>query len=275
MASPSVDACKLSACDVLHISEQIVENHRSLDEKGLYADRDAEARAVIESLTAAFEALKCDDAVAAIQQALEGDRMIHQVLYDRSWWWRFRTRFQPMVVLYNLAILAYLLFAGGWRLNATEVPAWLLLPEEIWQIPVAVLAFGAAGAVLRVFYWLHLKVAKGQNRPRNQLGYFLAPWIGALFGAIVYVVVRAGLWTFQGEATESGEPKLWAVLALAALAGFSWDWIIQWLENVMDRTAKRGGVPAKQAESTAGGATGSSAKPAQLPRPPVETKPGE
>lgn len=242
---------KLSAHEVQQITEDVEDNFLALLEKGLFADRDAQANDVIQSLTAALEALASGDAIAGNRHMLEADLIIHQVVYDRPSWWRFRLRYQPLIVLYNLAILAYLFVAGGWTLDPSTAPSWLLLPEEIWKVPVAVLAFGTAGAVLRVFYHLQSKVSAGELRPRNQLGYLLAPWIGALFGALVFAIVRAGLWTLQGEDTELSSP--WAVMALAALAGFSWEWITEWLKNVMSQIAKRGGASPKPPASAPSG----------------------
>lgn len=253
MADPPAELTKLSAADVLAITEGVEESFRSLLEKGLFDDCDSAAKDVIQSLTEAFTALESGDAVTGNRHMLQADHVIHQVLYNRTWWWRFHNRFQPLIVLYNLLILAQLFYAGGWEHDPATTPKWLLLPVEIWGIPIEVLAFGAVGAILRVLYWMHRKVAAGEFRPRIQLGYFLAPWIGALFGALVYAIVKAGLWTFQGEAAEDAGLKLWAVLALAALAGFSWEWITEWMANVMSKIAQRGGVPPKEPAADAGG----------------------
>ena len=253
------DTARLSAADVFGLAERLEERFRDLLEAGLFEGLEDEAAKAIDLLSSAFMELERGDAVQANRRVLDADQLIHEAVYTRSWWWRFKRQYRPAIVVYNMVILVIVLAVGA----GNAVSSILGIPtaglgKPIWGIPPEVLAFGCLGAILRTFYWVGQKTARGTLRPQFQLSYVLAPWIGLLFGALVYAVVKAGLWTLQGDVAQDSEVQLWAVYALAALAGYRWEWVTERLAQLMTKT------------SVSPPASATSSKPAD---PPAETSP--
>jgi hypothetical protein len=59
---------------------------------------------------------------------------------------------------------------------------------------------------------------------------FSAPFIGGILGAIVYVTIIAGLIILDTD-TE-GKPRNFVVMALAAFAGYNWNWAIKRFKSI-------------------------------------------
>lgn len=220
---------------VISHAEEVGDLFRVQLEKGLFCGEDADKRAetVANLLVRSYLRLREGRPEVALNEVLTAERIILDAYYKRSKNWRFFHRYQPFLLVYYILLTLYLFVLGGNLLKDVNLPGFLVVPQAIWGVPLEVLAFGAGGAILRGFYWFSFKVGRRQFRPHFQLAYYVAPWIGALFGALVYVVIRAGLWTFQGSEVSFQEP--WAVLGLAALSGYSWEWVTGWLDRIMKK----------------------------------------
>ena len=225
----------LDLAEVFARAQEIDDLFRIQLEKGLFdaADSDPRISQINDLLFRAYTFIRNKTPEQAVRALFEAESILLNAFYGRHWMWRFWQRFHPLLVGYFVLLLGYLFIAGSNIFQDPDLPRILMIPGEIWGIPVEMFVFGAGGAILRGIYWLMFKTSVRQFRPHFNLAYFLAPWVGALFGGMVYVVVRAGLWTFQGTAADASEP--WGILGVAALAGYSWEWITGALGVVLDK----------------------------------------
>ncbi|TDD88482.1 hypothetical protein E1293_06245 [Actinomadura darangshiensis] len=107
---------------------------------------------------------------------------------------------------------------GGTAPDAKTVhfPGWSPRMSRETSLFVIVMAAGALGGVahvLRSFYWY---VGNRSLRRSWLLMYLLLPFVGALFGLIVYLVVRGGLTSPAGGASDVNP---YGIAAIAALVG--------------------------------------------------------
>lgn len=215
------------------------------------------------SLESCFELIRnarlmvIDDRVEdAAKTMSEADAILHRVYWEKSTFWRFR-RHAPLEFLYLAGIMLLVLGAStSWRPAVLEgIPK---LDGEVWGVPAAVLAWGALGAVLRSLYWLHLQVGRRIYRSYFSLTHLCAPLIGALFGALAYLLLRAGLLTMGGGAAEEAQNQIFPS-AVALLFGFNWEPLLDWVKNLR--------VPSKRSDDR-------SASPKKAP-PVVKNENGE
>lgn len=102
------------------------------------------------------------------------------------------------------------------RTMTVELPGWSPTVSRETSLFVVVLVAGALGAVvhvLRSFYWY---VGNRALRRSWLMMYLLLPFVGALYGLIVYLVVRGGLTSPLGGASDVNP---YGITAIAALVG--------------------------------------------------------
>ncbi|GAA4233274.1 hypothetical protein GCM10022254_35380 [Actinomadura meridiana] len=100
--------------------------------------------------------------------------------------------------------------------KTVHLPGWSPTVSRETSLFIVVMAAGALGAiahVLRSFYWY---VGNRALRRSWLMMYLLLPFIGALFGLVVYLVVRGGLTSPLGGASDVNP---YGVAAIAALVG--------------------------------------------------------
>jgi hypothetical protein len=112
-----------------------------------------------------------------------------------------------------------------------------------WNIPFKELGFellamqaviwGMIGGLFQDIWYLWRHVKNRDYRNTWMIQYFSAPFIGGILGAIVYVTIIAGLIILDTD-TE-GKPRDFVVMALAAFAGYNWNWAIKRFESIGDR----------------------------------------
>lgn len=146
---------------------------------------------------------------------------------ERGFRWRLFTLHQVHLSYHLVALFAVLygLFCAPDLATGFE-------NARLWTIPVSVLVFGALGGVLRGLYWLYRKVQTRTFRPQLTMPELTSPWIGLLFGALVYLLMLAGVMTFgTGASGGTGGGGVSGVgpaqLAAAFLAGYSWEWVLK------------------------------------------------
>lgn len=59
--------------------------------------------------------------------------------------------------------------------------------------------------------------------------FFSAPFIGGIFGDIIYLVIAAGLVVLSKDVAAG--PRELVVLAAAAFAGYNWEWALKRFEG--------------------------------------------
>src|SRR5215211_2773831 len=122
--------------------------------------------------------------------------------------------------------------------------------------------WGTVGAILRGLWFLKDKVSDRRYRNSFRIYLISTPFLGGLFGAILYFMIVAGLFIIapaqaptilsnqtnisefnatttspqtgpmnQANGTSAGNVSTLAVIPLAALAGFNWEWAIMILKR--------------------------------------------
>jgi hypothetical protein len=120
------------------------------------------------------------------------------------------------------------------------------------------------GAILRGLWFLKDKVSDRRYRNSFRIYLISTPFLGGLFGAILYFMIVAGLFIIapaqapailsnqttiaepnattttasqtgpmnQTNGTSAGNVSTLAIIPLAALAGFNWEWAIMILKRI-------------------------------------------
>jgi hypothetical protein len=197
----------LNAQKLLERAEQLEDLARTLVETGL-----DKLKETFDHVRTARVAALDNELPKAADELNKGDMVLHDVIFARSRWWRMTHIHQfPLFTYYVGAAVVFLVV--GRREAAAELP--------VWNIPLAVYAFGGIGAVLRGIWYLHRQVARRIYRPVFLLAHLSAPLIGCLFGMVSYLLLRASLMTLDLGSTDLSDKG--SPLALALLAGFSWE----------------------------------------------------
>jgi hypothetical protein len=122
--------------------------------------------------------------------------------------------------------------------------------------------WGTIGAILRGLWFLKDKVSDRRYRNSFRIYLLSTPFLGGLFGAIFYFMIVAGLFviapgqatgilnqtttelnasgttasqtesTDQADGTSAENVSTLAIIPLAALAGFNWEWAIIILKRI-------------------------------------------
>lgn len=192
-------------------------------EFGLFSDESGLSDAIIQKIEEA-RTKTADGALAAAATTLsQGERDLHAALERRSSLWRAVHLYQLPVGFYYLVTFAVLLSLG---LAIDESASVRLL-----GVPVGVAVAGALGAVLRGIWWLYRQVARRLYRPHFVLAHLLAPFIGALFGLLAFLLLQAGVLSLgasdDAKLDEAALPR-----AVAFFAGFSWEWMVGKLDQL-------------------------------------------
>jgi hypothetical protein len=139
-----------------------------------------------------------------------------------KFWWRFKYCYGGPALLYLLSmfvtILVVWLFFSSSLSNSTFlwVPSWAFM-------------WGAIGGIFNGFWWLWQHAWRRELRKVWYVWYVVLPIMGAILGALVYLVFLAGFIAATGE-TQIKLQSL--VMLLSALAGFSARWAVEVLNKV-------------------------------------------
>jgi hypothetical protein len=211
--------------------------------------------------------LYSDDLSDADYYASLALRAYDGALYSSSRVWRFSNMYAGHIWIYLIAFLAAVLAFYWYQLDSD----FLNLHVRIQEAALHAATWGAVGGILRGLWYLKDKVS--DRRYRNSLRiYFLSvPFLGGLFGAVLYFVLISGLFiiapaqapnllnqngtasvaanqsnastttgTINQAANQSnannttGSVSTVAIIPLAILAGFNWEWIITILKRIGD-----------------------------------------
>ena len=209
-------------------ADDIQDVMRVLSEAGLFKGDQERRDLALKSLNASRSALAQDDNVGARAAMLMAATTIDDAVHSKSWLWRIIFIHRIGLFLYLTTFLILLLNVGaGYFCN---------IADDFWGVPISALGFGAIGAILRSLYWLHRQVGRRIFRFQFALAHLASPFIGGLLGAFAWLLSHARLLT---PTTPSGETLTvtTAGLALTFLAGFSWEWLLGWVQQFVRRSS--------------------------------------
>jgi hypothetical protein len=130
-----------------------------------------------------------------------------------------------------LTVLTVGLGALIWYLGVAQLPEWVI-PARAVLFSIALGSLGSAAYCLRAVY-LNRGVHKRWS-PDWMPWYYLRPVVGAIFGGVSYVVLKAGLLLLDAE--EGAQDLNYGFLALAFIAGFNVDRFVKRMEEAAKAT---------------------------------------
>ena len=139
-----------------------------------------------------------------------------------KFWWRFKYCYGGPALLYLLSILVVILLAWSFFSPSLSDSTFLWVPS--WAF-----LWGAMGGVFNGFWWLWQHAWRRELRKVWYVWYAILPIMGAILGALVYLVFFAGFITATGETQVKSQSF---VMLLSALAGFSARWAVEILINI-------------------------------------------
>lgn len=202
-------------------------------------------RCIHNKLSRARRLAESGDFPGANKRVAEAEALLHTALYtNRGVLWRLLHIHQAGLYTYYFLVLALLLNAEtGW------LQPWLPLTSDVWDVPLEILLVGALGGVLRGLWWLYQKVQARKFRVQFTMIYVAGPWMGALLGLLAYLLLQVGALTLQANgAGTTGDAASTGALTVAFLAGFSWEWVMAAVDQVVERN---GGATAGDDDSGA------------------------
>ena len=117
------------------------------------------------------------------------------------------------------------LFLVSWELPSEQLGFELLAMQAV--------IWGMIGGLFQDIWYLWRHVQNRDYRNTWMIQYLSAPFIGGILGAIIYVTIIAGLIVLDTD-TE-GKPRDFVVMALAAFAGYNWNWAIKRFKSIGHR----------------------------------------
>lgn len=138
--------------------------------------------------------------------------------------WRFTYVFGVPIFLYFFAVSLVVIWL--WFFNYSEVTTSTVLWVPIWAY-----IWGLVGGVFRGV-WTLWHALESQSLRRHLIAwYFILPFMGAILGAIAYLIFLAGFIVSTGADQIASEAF---VMLLCVLAGFSSKWAVMLLIRVSD-----------------------------------------
>lgn len=199
---------------------------RTFEKKGI--DPNALSTKIIDSITEARRKLYEGDAISSERSLLLAERAFYDVVYGTTRLWRFSYVYAGSLWAYFLGMLLsisafYFLYLDVNFLNINNVEIFPLLG-------IQAVVWGAIGGLFQDVWYLWKHVQNRYYRRTWIIQYLSAPFIGGILGAIVYIIIIAGLFALDSDA--SGTPQAYVVMGLAAFAGYNWDWAIRRFETI-------------------------------------------
>jgi hypothetical protein len=185
-------------------------------------------------------------------------RSYDQALYTPGRLWRFSNVYGGPMWIYLIGFLGAVLGFYAYQLDVNFLN---LSPPgvSIQEAALHATTWGTIGAILRGIWYLKDKVSDRRYRNSFRIYFLSAPFLGGLFGAILYFMLVAGLFIIapaqapaillnqtssepnatqtgsmtQTETTAStGSVSTVTIIPLAALAGFNWEWAAMILKQI-------------------------------------------
>jgi hypothetical protein len=156
-----------------------------------------------------------------------------KTLYSKSWGWRFVNLYAGPVWIYLATFLALVM-----AFYAYYVDVYLQDTRGVDQAAIHAVTWGCIGSILRGMWYLKDKVSEREYKNSWWIYFVSTPFLGGIFGAIVYLVLIAGLLSLGvGQSSNEGLPQInrpLVIVPIAALAGFNWEWAVKMFRRIGD-----------------------------------------
>lgn len=157
----------------------------------------------------------------------------NSALYSTTKMWRFINIYGGLIWIYLAGFLSLVLF-----FYTISIHIYFEEILGIEQAAIHAVTWGCIGGILRGLWYLKDKVSERQYKNSWCIFFLSVPFLGAIFGAIVYLILVAGLLSLGvGDQTNSSLPEISrpaVIIPIAALAGFNWEWAITIFKRIGD-----------------------------------------
>lgn len=210
------------------------------------------------NLFRARKSLSAGDFEKSDYYASQALRYYNEALYLSSLKWRFLNVYAGHIWIYLVGFLVAVLAFYWYQLDIN----FLNLHVRIQETALHATTWGTIGAILRGLWFLKDKVSDRKYTNSFSIYFLSAPFVGGLFGAILYFILVAGLFILAptqapnvldqnatsgpntsqtGSMTQTdttndsaGVVSTLAIIPLATLAGFNWEWAVMILKRIGD-----------------------------------------
>jgi hypothetical protein len=183
---------------------------------------------IISNMADAYRVLENKE-IPAPERALQAwkkyrlaNHQYYQAVNSAGSWWRFKYCFGGPFIVYFLVVLAFTFLA--WLFFGSSIS-----DSEVLWIPSWAYLWGLIGGILQGLWFLWQHVSDRKLRKAWFPWYLLLPFMGALLGALAYLLFFAGFISATGESEIQSK---YFVILLSALAGFSTKWAVQMLDRL-------------------------------------------
>lgn len=200
------------------------------DENGLFTDKNKIYESIVNDICNSRELLKNDKRAEALEKFFSAYHTFNETINSSSFWWRFKFSYGGHIILYFIAVLVFIFLAWGLHSN-------FIVDYKILWVPGWAFLWGILGAILQGFWRLWKHVSDRVLRKNWCIWFFLLPIIGAILGALVYLIYFAGFIISTGvtQVTSNSFGML-----LSALAGFSSWWAVKLLNTLTEMIQIKG-----------------------------------
>jgi hypothetical protein len=223
------------------------------------AEMDRAFKDIQDNLYTARKSLDNDDLSASEYYMAQALRAYEKALYAPSRIWRFSNVYAGPMWIYLVGFLISVLVFYWVQLDVN----FLNLHVHIQEAALHATTWGTVGAILRGLWFLKDKVSDRRYRNSFRIYLISTPFLGGLFGAILYFMIVAGLFIIapaqaptilsnqtiisepnpttttsqtgsmnQVNGISTGNVSTLAIIPIAALAGFNWEWAIMILKRI-------------------------------------------
>jgi hypothetical protein len=215
------------------------------------------------NLRSAREKLYAGDLVNSEYYTSLALRLYDKALYSASRIWRFSNVYAGPMWIYMVGFLVAVLAFYWYQLDMNV----LKLHVTVQEAALHAATWGCVGGILRGLWYLKDKVSDRKYRNSFRIYFISVPFLGGLFGAILYFLVVAGLFiiaptqaapilsnqtslssstnTTTSNTTHQPNPSsaavarpsqvsTLAIIPLATLAGFNWEWAVTIFKRIGD-----------------------------------------
>jgi hypothetical protein len=158
-------------------------------------------------------------------------------LYSTSWKWRFINIYGGHIWLYlSLFLLSSIFILYYYRidilildkLNISETDS----SYEVYFNGIMAVTWGVIGGILRGIWYLKENVDDRGLRNSWIVWFLSCPFLGGLFGAVIYFIIVAGLVSITLDDVDFNNSLV--IIAISVVAGFSWPAAIDMIKRVVN-----------------------------------------
>jgi hypothetical protein len=209
--------------------------YRASSENGLFVNprllgkyRDITPEDIYEYLLSAKKMLYENNFTKCEEYLIRAESNYYRAIYATSRLWRLNNIYGFPLWIYFMFMIFSITIFYIFSVRSFD-------PEDVLFGPFPLLAvhaviWGMIGGLFQDIWYLWSSVQNRDYRNTWTIQYISAPFIGGILGAIVYIIIIAGLIILDTDTT--GTPRDFVVMGLAAFAGYRWDWAIKRFEII-------------------------------------------